>query len=65
MDKQISSGLKKMFLLHFIVGIVFGLMFLLFPIVYGNVVDWKVRDPGAFRLVGAAMLGFATTSLLC
>ena len=65
MENQISSGLKTLFLVHFIVGIVFALIFLLIPTVYGNVVGWEVKDPGAFRLIGAAMLGFSSTSILC
>ena len=65
MADKISSGLRTLFLVHFIIGIVFGLIFLLIPVVYGNVVNWEVQDPGAFRLIGAAMLSFSVTSLLC
>ncbi len=62
MDKQISSGLKNLFLIHFIVGMLFGLTFLLFPVLYGNVLNWTLKDPAAFRIIGAAMVGISSTS---
>jgi drug/metabolite transporter (DMT)-like permease len=64
MGKQISSGLKTLFLIHFIVGILFGAVLFLIPLVYGSIINWTVKDPGAFRLIGAAMLGISCTSLL-
>jgi hypothetical protein len=64
MGKQISTGLKNLFLIHFIFGTLFGVIFLFFPLIYGNIINWNVRDPGAFRLIGAAMIGISFTSLL-
>ncbi len=62
MEKQIASGLKTTFLLHLIVGALFGLAYLLIPEVYGNMVGWPVKDAFAFRLFGAALLGISATS---
>jgi len=63
--KKISSGLKTLFLVHFIVGLVFGLGYLLIP---GKVMGWMgVTLPDVFpwRLVGAAVLGFTASSWFC
>ena len=64
MEKQISSGLKTAFLVHFIVGLAFGLIYLLIPEAWGNLISWPILEPTVYRLIGAAMLGFATSSWL-
>lgn len=64
MDKQISRGLKITFLVHLIVGAIFGLIYLLIPEVWGNLIGWPTQEPAVYRLVGAAVLGFATSSWL-
>ena len=63
MEKQISSGLRIAFLLHFIVGLFFGLVMLLVPEVMGTVGGQPIVEPIAYRVVGAAILGFAFSSL--
>lgn len=62
MQKQISSGLKMTFLVHFILGLIFGLIYLLIPVAWGSLVGWPVQEPAAYRLIGAALLGFAASS---
>lgn len=62
MEKQISSGLKNLFRLHFIVGVLFGLIYLFFAEVYGGLVNWPVLDPPAFKLIGAALIAFGCSS---
>jgi len=62
MDKPISQSLKHLFLIHCIVGVVFGLTYLLIPETYGDIVNWPVKDPVAFRLIGAALMGFGISS---
>ncbi len=64
MDKQFSRGLKITFLVHFIVGLVFGLLYLLIPEVWGNLIGWPTQEPAVYRLIGAAVLGFAAGSWL-
>ncbi len=64
MDKQFSRGLKITFLVHFIVGLVFGLLYLLIPEVWGNLIGWPTQEPAVYRLIGAAVLGFAASSWL-
>ena len=62
MEKKVSCGLKITFLVHFIVGVVFGLIFLLIPVVWGNLIGWTINEPWIYRLLGAALLGFVTSS---
>ena len=63
MEKQISSGLKVTFLVHVIVGAIFGLVMLLVPGVW-NLIGVTVQEPAMYRLTGAAILGFTTSSWL-
>ncbi len=60
--KPISSGLKTTFLVHFILGLVFGLIYLLIPGTFFKIFNWPVPDHTAYRLLGAATLGFAAGS---
>jgi hypothetical protein len=60
MDKQISSGLKTTFLIHFVVAGIFGLVLLL----WGNLAGLEIVKTAIYRLVGAALLGFAASSWL-
>jgi hypothetical protein len=62
MEKQIQSGLKTTFLVHFIVGLIYGLTFLLIPEVWGSMVSWPIKEPAMYRLIGAAMLGYTASS---
>ena len=62
MEKQISSGLKVTFLLHFVVGLLFGLVMLLVPEVMGTMAGQPIVEPIAYRALGAAILGFAASS---
>lgn len=59
---KIASGLKTLFLVHFVVGLFFGLVYLLIPAAWGTLVGWPVTDTTALRLAGAAMIGFAAGS---
>jgi hypothetical protein len=62
MDKSISSGLKTWFIVHMIVGAVFGVLFLLLPEMWGNLIGWPAKDPLIFRLFGAAIWGLTASS---
>ena len=62
MEKKYTSGLKTTFLVHVIVGAIFGLIYLLIPEVFGNLINWPVKDIYFTRLVGAAILAFTATS---
>jgi hypothetical protein len=62
--KQISQGLKMTFLVHFVIGLIFGLIDLLIPEQWGNLTNWPVQDPVIYRLVGSAILAFAASSIM-
>jgi hypothetical protein len=62
MNKPISSGLRTTFLVHFILGLIFGLLLLLIPEAFLGMLGWKISQPAVYRLVGAAILGFTVSS---
>ncbi len=62
MNTKISSGLKTLFLVHFIAGLIFGLINLLIPIEWYGLTGLKISDPAPYCLVGAAILGFSAGS---
>jgi hypothetical protein len=59
---KISSGLRTLFLVHFIVGLVFGLPLLLIPGIYMGWFGMSVPDVEPYRMVGAAILAFTASS---
>ena len=64
--KTIPSGLKNLFLVHFIVALVLGLVLLVIPGVWRSLIgqgDWVQVDL-YYRLIGAAMLGYGASSWL-
>lgn len=65
MKEQICKALKIVFLIHFFVSTLFGLVFLIFPEIHEIFLGWPYTvDPISSRILGAALLGFATASLL-
>jgi hypothetical protein len=61
MEKKVSSGLKTTFLVHIIVGLIFGFGMLLFPQAWAAL-GVSVKEPNMYRLAGAAILGFTSSS---
>ena len=61
MNQPISSGLRTTFLAHTIVGLAFGLPYLLAPEAVGALVNWDMSDP-AYRTLGAALIALAVSS---
>jgi hypothetical protein len=64
MDKPIVSGLKTLFLVHAVVGFLFGLGYLLIPATIAGWFNMPLADEPYVRLLGAAILGFAAASIL-
>jgi hypothetical protein len=62
MATKISPGLRMTFLIHFFVGLIFGLIFLLISEMWGELVKWPVTEPTIYRLLGAAILGYGISS---
>jgi hypothetical protein len=64
MDKQIRSGLKALFLVHALVGLIFGLAYLAIPATFAGWFNMPHTDEPYMRMIGAAILGFSATSLV-
>lgn len=64
MDKQISPGLRITFLVHFILSLVFGVLMIIFPQVWGTLSGKPVFDYEMYRIVGVAILAFGVSSWL-
>ena len=64
MNAEIPRGLKIIFLAHFIVALIFGLAFLLLPGPTGSLYGIPMPEMEIYRLLGAALLGYAASSWL-
>ena len=62
--KAMPKALEWIFLAHFFVGAVFGVMYLVFAETVIITIGWPYNDPVITRLLGAALIGFAMSSLL-
>ena len=62
MNKPISSGLRTLFLVHFILGLIFGLITLIIPETFLGLFGWQVQTPAVYRWIGAAVLAFTASS---
>jgi hypothetical protein len=62
---KISSGLRTLFLVHFVLGLVFGLAYLLIPGIFLGWFGVSSQDIFPYRLVGAAILAFSASSWYC
>jgi hypothetical protein len=65
MNTKISAGLKMLFLVHFVVGLVFGLLQLFIPETLYSWFGTSIPEAWPYRLVGAAILAFTASSWLC
>lgn len=65
MKKQVTPNLKYTFLVHGIMMTVFALIYLLFPVPWGDLTGCLSNQvPQVFRLFGTAILGYAISSFL-
>jgi hypothetical protein len=62
---KISSGLRTLFLVHFVVGLVVGLLYLFIPGMFMGWVGMSVQDELPYRIIGAAVLAFTASSWYC
>ncbi|MGA2489715.1 MAG: hypothetical protein ABSF99_05950 [Anaerolineales bacterium] len=62
---KISSGLRTLFLVHFVVGLVFGLLYLFIPVMFMGWFGVSVPDVLPYRIIGAAVLAFTASSWYC
>jgi len=64
MPKEISKLLEIVFLVHFILGIMLGFIFLFIPDIWCTIAGFSITDKGSFRLIGAASLALGSGSFL-
>ena len=64
LEQRVPRGLKVAFLLNFVIAGVVGLQHLLAPRWWTDLAGTAVEDTGLWRLIGAAVLGYAVGSLL-
>jgi len=64
MPKELLKGLKIVFLVHFVVGLILGILFLFIPKIYCDLVGAVMTDHGVLRLIGAASLALSGSSFL-
>lgn len=62
MEKQILPGLKLTFLIHSIVAVIVGLIFMLAPQFWPNLFGQALIDVGTYRVLGAAIIAFGLSS---
>jgi hypothetical protein len=62
---KISSGLRTLFLVHFVAGLVAGLLYLLIPGIFMGWFGMPVQDELPYRIIGAAVLAFTASSWYC
>ena len=64
MTKELLKGLEIVFLIHFIAGLILGIIFLFIPDAYCKLVGVTMTDYGVLRLLGAASLALGGSSFL-
>jgi hypothetical protein len=64
MEDHIPTSLRRWFVVHFILDVLFGLPLLLAPELMLALFGWQEVDPILSRLVGAALMGIGVESLL-
>ena len=62
--KPIPKSCKYFLGIHFIVGILFGIIFVFFPDWFYNLIAWTERDSVAIRLLGIAIIALSSGSLI-
>ena len=60
----ISRECKYFLAIHFFIGLIFGLIFLFIPDFIYDLLDWPDRDPVAIRILGVALIGLSSGSLI-
>lgn len=61
---QVPEALRRWFLVHFVLDVVFALPLMIVPQWFLTTLGWEQVDPVATRLVAAALLGIGIESLL-
>ena len=60
-----KKAISVVFLIHAFVALFFGVVLTFLPKIWAEVMSWQPLDTAMTRLVGATMLAFALSSILC
>ncbi len=63
-QSKVPRTLRKWFLIHFLVDVIFAIPLMFAPVSFLSSLGWQVVDPVASRLVAAALFGIGLESLL-
>lgn len=63
-DQRIPSGLKTIFLIHFIITGILGVQHVLVPRWWTDLAGMEISITVTWRVIGAAVIGFAVSSWL-
>ncbi len=61
---EVPQALRKWFLVHFIVDVIFAVPLMIAPVFFLSSLGWQVVDPVASRLVAAALFGIGLESFM-
>ena len=64
MERKVPAALKKWFVAHFVIDILFAIPLFFFPMEFLSLLDWNSIDPMATRIVAAALFGIGIESWL-
>ncbi|MFH2061169.1 MAG: hypothetical protein ABIJ59_20070 [Pseudomonadota bacterium] len=64
MSQSVPINLKRWFILHFAVDLLFAIPLFFFPIAFLSFLGWQTIDPFATRIVAAALFGIGIESFL-
>jgi hypothetical protein len=64
MGNELLKGLKIVLLIHFVLGIIIGIVFLFIPEIWCTFLRVTMTDHGVLRLIGAASLALGFSSFL-
>jgi hypothetical protein len=59
---KISSGLRTLFLVHFVIGLVVGLLYMFIPGMFMSWFGMAVPEELPYRVIGGAVLAFTASS---
>lgn len=63
-DPSVPRALRVWFVVHFVADVLFAVPLLVAPVAFGQLLGFTAIDPVTARLVGAALIGIGTESLL-
>lgn len=61
---SVPAALKKWFVIHFVIDLVFAIPLFFFPVRFLSILGWQTIDPFATRIVAAALFGIGIESYL-